>query len=260
MNQRPVRHPWWTPLLLVLLALPVGLALLFLNVVTEAFRLLGLSPRGALLLLLISLVGSLINIPLTRRRIVLADPALERLPPVVRQMLPYFHYDPPLVTEEILAVNVGGAVVPVVFSVYLCTLRGTSIPAAVAATVVVTVVTKLFARPRPGVGVTLPAFVAPLTAAVAAHGLVRLLGADPDAAAPAAYIAGTLGTLIGADLLNLPRLLRGRAVGDAEREAGELGLAPAPPARTVIASIGGAGVFDGIFLSSVLAPLLARGV
>jgi uncharacterized membrane protein len=55
--------------------------------------------------------------------------------------------------------------------------------------------------------------------------------------APAlAYVSGVLGTLIGADLLNLPRIRR-------------LG---AP-----VASIGGAGTFDGIFLSGLLAVLIA---
>jgi len=48
-------------------------------------------------------------------------------------------------------------------------------------------------------------------------------------------VAGTLGTLIGADLLNLPRL---RNLG-----AG-------------VASIGGAGTFDGVLLSGIIAVLL----
>ena len=55
-------------------------------------------------------------------------------------------------------------------------------------------------------------------------------------AAPLAYIAGGLGTLIGADLTNLDKV----------RDLG----APA-------ASIGGAGTFDSIFLTAILAVLLA---
>jgi uncharacterized membrane protein len=55
-------------------------------------------------------------------------------------------------------------------------------------------------------------------------------------AAPLAYAGGSLGTLIGADLLNLPRIE-------------ELG---AP-----VASIGGAGTFDGIFLAGIIAVLIA---
>jgi uncharacterized membrane protein len=51
-----------------------------------------------------------------------------------------------------------------------------------------------------------------------------------------AYIAGSLGTLIGADLLNLDKV---RGLG-------------AP-----VVSIGGAGTFDGIFLAGIVAVLLA---
>ena len=86
------------------------------------------------------------------------------------------------------------------------------------------------ATPVPGVGIAVPTFIPPLLAAGVALTLSRR-------SAPAlAYIAGSLGTLIGADLLNL-----GRVQG--------LG---AP-----IASIGGAGTFDGIFMTGILAVLLA---
>jgi uncharacterized membrane protein len=55
--------------------------------------------------------------------------------------------------------------------------------------------------------------------------------------APAtAYVAGTLGTLIGADILHLDKLRHLNAP---------------------VASIGGAGTFDGIFLTGILAVLLA---
>jgi len=51
-----------------------------------------------------------------------------------------------------------------------------------------------------------------------------------------AYVSGVLGTLIGADIANLDKI---RGLG-------------AP-----VASIGGAGTFDGIFLTGILAVLLA---
>jgi uncharacterized membrane protein len=73
-------------------------------------------------------------------------------------------------------------------------------------------------------------FVPPIATA-----LVAVLIARQNAAA-LAYVSGSLGTLIGADLLNL----------DAVRELG------AP-----VASIGGAGTFDGIFLTGIMAVLLA---
>jgi uncharacterized membrane protein len=58
----------------------------------------------------------------------------------------------------------------------------------------------------------------------------------PDQAPPVAFVAGVLGPLIGADLLHLR---------DIEKIA------------TGIASIGGAGTFDGIVLSGIVAAYLA---
>jgi uncharacterized membrane protein len=88
----------------------------------------------------------------------------------------------------------------------------------------------VFARLIPGVGIVVPTLVPPVTAALVAW----LIG--PDAIAALAYAAGTLGTLIGADLLNLPRV----------RDL-----------NAPVVSIGGAGTFDGIFVTGILAVVLA---
>ncbi|KFI35253.1 hypothetical protein HY02_02775, partial [Peptococcaceae bacterium SCADC1_2_3] len=88
---------------------------------------------------------------------------------------------------------------------------------------------KLVARSVQGVGIVMPAFIPPIAAAAVALILA------PAQAAPVAYIAGTLGTLIGADLLNW-------------RKIQSLG------AQAV--SIGGAGIFDGIFLVGIVAAFL----
>jgi uncharacterized membrane protein len=82
----------------------------------------------------------------------------------------------------------------------------------------------------PGVGIAVPVFLPAIIAA-----LVSLLLSRKDAA-PLAYISGSMGTLIGADLTNLDKVA---------------GLG-AP-----VASIGGAGTFDGIFLTGIVAVLLA---
>jgi uncharacterized membrane protein len=100
----------------------------------------------------------------------------------------------------------------------------------IAAVAVVTVAARFSARPVPGVGIVAPIWVSPLAAAACALLLA------PQAPAPVAYVSGTLGTLVGADLLLLGRIRR-------------LG---AP-----LVSIGGAGTFDGIFLTGILAVLLA---
>ena len=86
-------------------------------------------------------------------------------------------------------------------------------------------------RPVQGVGILLPGLVPAAVAAVLA-----LLFAPSDAAVPVAYIAGVAGPLIGADLLHLPEIEQS-AVG--------------------MAGIGGAGTFDGIVLSGIVAAYLA---
>jgi uncharacterized membrane protein len=265
MTERPdERHPFWTVLVLLLLLLPLLLALLYFNLAAHVYKLLGLSTLGAILLLGLSLLGGLINIPLTRRRIEVApNPALESLSPLLRGLLPYVHYYPPAVVEEVLAVNVGGAVVPLVFSALLFTLPTTPQVITLCGIALVALIAKLLARRVPGRGVTLPTFIPPLVAAATARGLVMLVGAPIASAAPVAYIAGTLGTLIGADLLNLPPVLRGELVNEAvlkaatERTSFNPDVPTEPDERQFIVSIGGAGVFDGIFLTGVVAPLLA---
>ena len=95
----------------------------------------------------------------------------------------------------------------------------------------VAVVSYVMARPVPGIGIALPVFVAPLMAAFIAIFMA------PSAYAPSvAYISGTLGTLIGADIMHIK----------------DLGKVQAP-----VLSIGGAGTFDGIFLAGIIAVLFA---
>ncbi len=102
---------------------------------------------------------------------------------------------------------------------------------AILATAIVGLVVNRSARPIRGLGIATPMFIPPIIAALAGF----ILGGQGHAA-PIAYIGGVLGTLIGADIMNLGRL-------------SELG---AP-----VASIGGAGTFDGIFLTGIVAVLLA---
>jgi uncharacterized membrane protein len=190
-----------------------------------AYMSLGLSPLAAVLLLLASLFGSYLNIPVAQ---------LPAQHVMSGQEVWFFgmRYVIPVVVQSpgtVVAVNVGGAVIPTFLSFYLYVrselwIRGTIAIACVAA------VCHWLAQPVPGVGIALPVFVPPITTAVVAMVLSRRY------AAPLAYIGGSMGTLVGADLLNL-----GKVQG--------LG---AP-----VASIGGAGTFDGIFLTGILAVLLA---
>jgi uncharacterized membrane protein len=130
----------------------------------------------------------------------------------------------------VIAVNVGGAVIPTLLSLYLLVTRNLWGKGALA-TVIVALVMHWLANPVPGIGIAVPVFAPVITTAAVALLLSR------ENAAPLAYIAGSLGTLIGADLSNLDKVA---------------GLG-AP-----VASIGGAGTFDGIFLTGILAVLIAN--
>src|SRR3989442_4660524 len=100
---------------------------------------------------------------------------------------------------------------------------------AIGVAIVATVVHSL-AQIVPGVGIAVPMFVPPLVAA----GVALLVAFRR--APPVAYVAGSMGTLIGADLLNLD---------------------PIAELRAPVVSIRGAGAFDRGFLNGIIPGLLA---
>ena len=194
------------------------------NIIALAFTKIGIPSQHVFMALFACLFGSFINIP------------VRKIPQEImttETMVSFFgfRYVVPVWKRKatLLSVNLGGAVIPTLLSVYLLFKTGLWGRAAIA-TAIMTLVTFRLARPIPGVGIGLPPFVPPVLAAllsvVVAYSYAPVV----------AYISGTLGTLIGADLLNLKKI-------------GDLG---AP-----VASIGGAGTFDGIFLNGILAVLLS---
>jgi uncharacterized membrane protein len=218
----PVQLPTRSP---ILVAFAMGIALLIalvqLDFIEFAYERVGIAPQYVFAILVASLVGSYINFPIA----LLSDHARrsDASPDAFRPpgMQP--------VHGTILAVNLGGAVIPILLSAYLVVHNRVYAPALLA-TAVVSVIVHRMARPVPKVGISVPILVPPIAAAATALLLA------PSSAPAVAYVAGTLGSLIGADLTNLHRL---RGLG-------------AP-----LASIGGAGTFDGIFLTGILAVLLA---
>lgn len=234
MNHRMIYLPFGILAILLLAAvLWATVALLFFGLLTTAFAKMGFAWSDALLLLAASLLGAGINIPLF---------TLESKVPVVKEAFVRSFgmvYRVPVVktvkNETTVAVNVGGALLPVLVSVYLLISYPAAAAVALAGTAIVALVTHAVARPIRGLGIATPLFIPPLTAAASALLLTAVLSPIPEGRFVTAYVGGVLGTLIGADLLNLPRI-------------SELG---AP-----VASIGGAGTFDGIFLTGVIAVLI----
>ena len=203
----------------------VIVALIEIGILEYVFDSMGVSRRYLFALVVFCLLGSYVNIPVAQ------------LPPErmrTAQIVDCFgvRYVVPVVVNRpgtVVAVNLGGAVIPFVLSLYLILKHGLYGRSLLAVAIVAWAV-HLMARPVQGVGIAVPIFAPPLITA-----LVALLISRRDAG-PLAYIAGSLGTLVGADLLNLGRI---RGLG-------------AP-----VASIGGAGKFDGIFLTGIVAMLLA---
>ena len=200
--------PLALPLLLLLVLFALLIFLVEVRVLTYAYRKVGVHPRYAFAVMLLSLFGSGIDIPLGA---VASGPSARAS------------------DATVVALNVGGALIPILVSLYLL-IRTGMIVRMVIGTAIVTAVVHSLAQLVPGAGIAVPMFVPPIVAAAVA--LLLAFRRAP----PVAYVAGSMGTLIGADLMNLGQVAR-------------LG---AP-----VVSIGGAGTFDGVFLTGILAGLLA---
>jgi uncharacterized membrane protein len=213
-------------ILLIILAVAVGL--IFIRVLGAAFENVGFSSTTTVIILIATLLGSAINIPLLK---------LKTTVPIIKEefvnFLGVFYRVPQVEYGQrmtVVAVNVGGALIPTAVSLYLMWKAPSSILYCLVGVAVVAFVTRIIARPVKGVGIVTPAFIPPIIAAVMAYVL------PSGAPRIVAYVAGVLGTLIGADLLNLNVI---------------------PKLGAPVASIGGAGTFDGVFLSGIIAVLLA---
>ncbi|ABK14546.1 MAG: DUF1614 domain-containing protein [Methanothrix sp.] len=224
-----------TVLFMAVLALLAFLvvSVLFVGALQTAFLRLGFAWHDALLLLLASLVGSSINIPFREMK---SEMPLTRTAYVrvfgVNYRIPIYET---VYNSTTVALNVGGALIPILVSAYLLMMFSHALAYAVAATVIVTIAVHRIARPVPGLGIVTPALLPPLIAALSSLAVIIIAGGPRELEFVVAYVSGTLGTLIGADILNLNRI---QGLG-------------AP-----VVSIGGAGTFDGVFLTGLIAVLL----
>ncbi len=211
--------------LLLFVLVVIVLVILQLEVLGIVLSKLGLSPESAVTLLFATLVGSAINIPVFTLH---AKPGeISEPPPLPRgflgRPLPYHG-------TTVIAINVGGALIPIGFCLYLLAIKPLPLIDVLLGIGIVTCVSYLVSRPIRGLGIGMPILIAPLAAALAAVLL------NPEYSPSLAYIGGTLGVLIGADLLRLKDIRQ---------------------LATPVASIGGAGTFDGIFFTGIIAVLLA---
>jgi len=199
---------------------------------------LKVSPIVVLIVFIASLICSYINIRVGEIRV--------REPIVVYREISFFGirwYIPEVRygTRTIVTVNVGGALIPVLFSLYLLFNIVPRYEANVSiaylkilvAFTLVTIIVYSVARPIEGLGIATPSLIPPLSTALISLFLYPIyIKTNPFIIA---YVSGTLGTLVGADILNLNKI---------------------PKLRSPIVSIGGAGTFDGIYITGVVAVFL----
>jgi uncharacterized membrane protein len=193
-----------------------------------AFEDVGFSVATTALILVGTFAGSYINIPILKLKThvpIIKEEFVSLFGVVYR--IPQMEYGE---ATTILAINIGGALIPALVSFYLLWKAASAILYALVGVAVVALVTHVAARPVKGVGIVSPAFIPPIVAALSAYLL------PSGAPKVVAYVSGVLGTLIGADLSNLGVI---------------------PKLGAPVASIGGAGTFDGVFLSGIIAVLLA---
>jgi uncharacterized membrane protein len=214
--------------------LPISLALfvLFLALIPVlifllpgvAFAKMGLDPAVGYAFFLLCLLGGSVNYPVYREKM----PVKIDRDDFSLMIHRFMGVRIPVYSEQVIAVNLGGAILPTLLSLYL--LSRVPLMTALVATAVMSVVAYLLSKPVRGVGIIMPPFVPPFIAAIIGIVFSR------EHAPQIAYISGVMGTLIGADLVRLPQLRK----------------LDAP-----FLSIGGAGIFDGIFLVGLVSVLLA---
>jgi len=225
-------------LFLMILWGPIMLPLIFLGFRSALISGLGLSPFTASIVLIASIIGSFVNVPIKK---ISTD-----VPIVVLKEIKFFGVTwtiPKLELskkETIITINLGGAIVPIILSIYLLLFmipRYEIMPLItyvkiLISTSIIAYLMKKFSKLVPGLGIATPGFLPPIMTTF----ITILIFKAFTLSNPffIAYVSGTLGTLIGADLLNLNKI---SSVG-------------AP-----IVSIGGAGTFDGIYLTGLFSML-----
>ena len=193
-------HPYlWLLLPLVALAFVV-FVFLFYKVMSFSFRKMGIPRHLVIPALVAILIGGIFNIPI-------------------------WHSG-----STTVSVNVGGAIIPLLISFYL--LRRAPLLKTALAVAVVATVSGLLAEVDANKGISLHFGFLILPATAVSVALI-LAGRN---APQVAFIAGTIGAIIGVDLVHLRELIH-------------LGAAHL--------SMGGRGVFDGVFTTGIISAVLA---
>ena len=248
MTKRLIIHLPSHPLLMFAFLIIALTPLIWLYLVPKALA-LALQPLGvslvtgyfmAVVMVMLSMIMSVVNIAIIEVPKRIALPDFDYILVFgIPYPIPKIRY---VSSKTIIALNVGGALIPLILSSIMMGLmifawRGyLALIAVIVVMLVVALIAYAFSKIVPGVGIVVPALIPPLTAALASIVLSNLMGIAIYAPA-IAYVGAVTGTLIGADIVNLIKHF--------------------DEIQSPLVSIGGAGTFDGIYLSGIMALFLA---
>ena len=229
--------------LLFLVALLFLFVFLPVSMVAEAFSKLGLTPAQGVLMLIAIMLGRMVNIPVYTS---------ERLVVVSRPRSVQFGTDeagrPVRIEQEsanelkkqVFAVNVGGLVLPLLLSItflirqHMVFQSDGVYPWIGFVLVMVAGGCYAMAKPDPLTGIRIPLVLPALITFLCVYFFV------PEPFRPvAAYVAGTMGAILGGNLIPLVSKRFRNSVG------------------TPMVVIGGPGIFGGVFVAGILSVLLA---
>jgi uncharacterized membrane protein len=181
------------------------------------------------MVLFLSVAASSINIPV---KIIESNrPEIENIPIRIfgiTYLIPTYSRK----NRTLIAINVGGAIIPIFIAIMLFIMHPQAFLLSIPAISVTAIIVNYYAKPVEGLGIAMPMYI-PMFASVVLS--IVVTAGNPVLAPVVAYASGTLGSLIGADLWNIRKI---------------------PDLGAPIASIGGAGTFDGIFLSGIFSVAL----
>jgi uncharacterized membrane protein len=208
--------------------------LLILGVIGAAFTRLGFSWISALAIVFLMFFGSFVNIPVYKIR----RDMIRIAPPDSSIFGEYIQSPPSPVWDTTIAINLGGAIIPIAVSLYMLyqaiLITGTSLLFSVCVgTILVAAITYVSTRNILGSGIQVSLLIPGLTALLA--GLL-LAGGTGIAAAVTAFVSGIAGTLVGGNIAQLFRI---------------------KDLDVPLVSIGGAGTFGAVFICCILPALIA---
>jgi len=203
---------------LLYIAIPIIVFYVAYLILTKAFRYLGFTQLESVIIVVVSFI---FTFPIILFGYDISNIAL-------------FSYN-----DWVIGINTGGAIIPIIISLYLIIKRKIPLKHVIIGVLIVTVITFLVTNPVPSKGIisTFPWWLLPGVSACFAA--VFLLKKNFAKGASLAYASSTLGVLIGADVLHLYQLLK-----------------LSPTKIGTMATIGGAVLFDLVFLSGILSVIL----